>query len=395
MIKDDNIILSVPGQTLGWIELAKFFGVPCDEGQICASEKINMWARFKPEVLRYRGFRHVMPITLEERRQNTWGLEIPIFESIQSLKNAFADGKAAWVYNRPDGSPQEPARITDFVDMTQPDVVGYKHDCECFVQCFSDTTVTINDAGHGFNLSFEHVIHTDDQFNLAAKDFQFNGVNAEDMYLGLLLVRSGDFKYLTSDKTIGDSESFDISTVLTGGTSAGIADKTWRMYPFLSSVHFDLNDQQDRTGVYVPFDMQERKAGSQGGYILNVNTSSSQYTWFVDAYYVIEGINKYLYYHLQIFNPRSSAKEFTDIVMVVKRDPNGATVLPDIKIGNISVPARKSDTEQGKFETSNTILLPNDYDVNEVAWIGVQSSNTGGLQLEHTWQQVEQKLPDN
>lgn len=96
-----------------------------DVGTLCSSNRINMWAKYKP-------VRVATPkaLTEEERHSASYGitaqsvaLEYPSGANNTVIFNQARVGAYGWSYDKPTGGAQSPYRLGDFK--------GYNHACSC------------------------------------------------------------------------------------------------------------------------------------------------------------------------------------------------------------------------------------------------------------------------
>lgn len=91
-----------------------------DVGTLCTSDKINMWAKYKPFKSSTKEI-----VSENDRATSNYGIAINTFDASSNLGailDAAAQGIFGWSTQKPDGSPSEPYRLLDFD--------GYYHYCK-------------------------------------------------------------------------------------------------------------------------------------------------------------------------------------------------------------------------------------------------------------------------
>lgn len=159
-----------------------------DVGTLCTSSKINMWSRYKPvPFLNKIRFEDTIitvnshdswadtPITTGSGAQNLpWyrgSSTNPIYSvpTITSYLEMFSSGVAnpssKWVYNRPNLSLNQPARMGDFI--------GYNHTAVCPLQAYTNYT-PFKDDNNNVTLGKTHI----DQYIYAGFNNLDNALNA-------------------------------------------------------------------------------------------------------------------------------------------------------------------------------------------------------------------------
>lgn len=182
----NNGIITAPIET--WdpytaLGMSATAGVGYDIGTICASGRINIWARFKP--MRYDSVRD---ITDEIRKSLNYGLAVPDKKTLPA--NTKTD---VWGYNAPRGSVyKEDYRLDDFV--------GYFHGCSEPVAAMTDVDFNIL-----FNTRITFSIHNaatpSSLYNITLSDIPA----IKDYYVCLALtLADGTVLWKTSDGTIAN-----------------------------------------------------------------------------------------------------------------------------------------------------------------------------------------------
>lgn len=172
-----------------------------DMGQIVTDSDviINKWAKYKPLRSSKLGI-----LTDAERASLNHGLVINKYTTVAGIEGASGD----WEYLRPRGlAHNEWFRFDDFAHESA-DLRGYNHYAECFVDD-ADIPSRYVKASGGIRVQINFTpdaqlpqdsIGIADLYDVNGDSFVF-----EDMYLGVLLSKGGNYRYKTSDDTIGDN----------------------------------------------------------------------------------------------------------------------------------------------------------------------------------------------
>ena len=271
-------------------------GVVVDHGG-----KINKWAKFKP----YRS--SSVETSSTGRQAAFYGLSVEVFDAIGTNPGTvgtfiqkLVNGELSWEFAPPRGLLQsEWFRILDFD--------GYDSESVCPIGELGSTNIPITQGNAIIAWDLPSQLSTG---NLKLTDLRINNVQLSSFYLGVLLYKS-DFSYhiVTSDSVLG---SGDVQVTLSGlpDSMAG----TWRMYPFFSSLHYDL-DQSQRVGKYL-------SAGWDTPYKEITFRLTSQ-SMSVYAYGVWNSAHTQIQFFVEAFNEDSIAKTIS-VQIILRRNQNGA-----------------------------------------------------------------------
>lgn len=209
--------------------LNKFGGVVDNVHQSQFSElnNANEWSRFKP--IRSKRIDYPLAEWLEKGKSGnfgedeSFGFEIPVFNSPESIMRALEDGAAMWEYKRPDGKVY-PYRAGDWRGYN-PEAVNPVGDV------VDKVYLKETNAGFFFDVNVDVVVSAlNSEYNLCLSDFEVNGIKFSDMYLGVYLKRSGGKYYFqTGSEPIGDDGLNTTIKADDGATGEYVA------YVFLSS----------------------------------------------------------------------------------------------------------------------------------------------------------------
>ena len=199
------------------------------------------------------------------------------------------------------GSQGERYRITDFD--------GYYHFAICPIGDIGSNTIPIDINGDALiEWDLESQL---DVGNLQLTDLFVNGTPLSSFYLGILLYKSDtNYRFVTSDNVLG---SGDVAITLSNVSSlAG----TWRMYPFLSSVHYSLGDNAIVGGKYL-------SAGWDVPY-KDVTFRLVSQSLSVYVYGVWNAAHTQIQFFIEAFNEDSADKTVT-IQVILRRNQDGGT----------------------------------------------------------------------
>lgn len=162
--------------------------------ELCMSTKINMWAKYKPEVIN-----QYHSITLAQRKLNNFGL-VPsqAYEGITALRNAVANDTftGGWTYNRVGAN--DFGRLDDFANSVNDTKVGYNHNAKCpfgSILPFEGTLTTNTNQRLIIPLDAPPQIadSNNDDGQLMITDFENAMYPLKDWYLGVLLYSSARY----------------------------------------------------------------------------------------------------------------------------------------------------------------------------------------------------------
>lgn len=160
----------------------------------------NMWAKFKPIILKNQNFFNLWDTTSEGEYgymgdDLTCGLDIPEFSSPSAIRTALVEGTDKWTYKPPTGGTAAPLRLGDFR--------RYIYRAVCPIGSMASSYILRETTtGYEFDINVEVVVQESD-LNLTLSDLGKNGVKFTDMYLGVYLKpQSGSGYYFggTSEK---------------------------------------------------------------------------------------------------------------------------------------------------------------------------------------------------
>ena len=187
-------------------------------GMVIVNGRINIWSAKKP-------IRSTEPngLNYEDMKFANFGLEIPIYDSIDAVMTAYGTENAGWTYARPNELDGDKFRTLDFD--------GYKHNTPCPFNPFSyPATGTTKIGGHfRAQTTMQAVSGAGNEDAISIVDIK----DIKDKYYGIYLVNNQNtarIRVITSDKTIGENGvEVDVKTdqMPTGEYS---------VIPFISSV---------------------------------------------------------------------------------------------------------------------------------------------------------------
>lgn len=293
---------------------------------LCMSERINMWARFKPEA---QGTQK--SLTLEARRTNNFGLyPLATYASKTVFVNAVAAGTftGGWGYTKPGDSAF--GRLDDFD--------GYNHYA---VPPFGrvlpfDGILSANQTVH-LEIPCEAPPSGDDTI-ITIDEFQKAGADYSNWYFGILLLhltKSTVRPMATATTKIGASQQWQIDFgYLTPSVYAG----AYRAVPFLSSKPFSVTGAEPSPVTIIG-------VGSKGATV-ELKTVSEVYVPFASCYYLSSSTLN-VNYLASIQNTGASASTFSNVVLVVAKSDTGRDSMTLVSFGNVTVAAGKTWSQSG------------------------------------------------
>lgn len=284
-------------------DIAGFFGIGSgDLGYLITNAPINKWAKFKP-------YRYPSVETSSVGRQAAfYGLSVETFTALGTnpatagtFLQKLVAGQLTWDYARPRG------KATNSEWFRALDFDGYDHNSVCPVGELGSYNIPIT-QGNAI-IAWDLPSQLSDG-NLKLTDLRVDNVQLSRFYLGVLLYKSdSSYHIVTSDSVLG---SGDVQVTLSGlpDSIAG----TWKMYPFFSSLHYDL-DQSQRVGKYIA-------AGWDTPYKEITFRLASQ-SMSVYAYGVWNSAHTQIQFFVEAFNEDSIAKTIS-VQIILRRNQNGA-----------------------------------------------------------------------
>ena len=213
-----------------------------DLGQIIsrggATEAINKWSIHKPERNAKLGI-----LTLAERQDNSFGLDIPMCTSTTGIASFMSGYASGYNYLTPSGKKSIPSqnewfRILDFD--------GYNHNANCFVNTNDLTLPTSYIVGVGGTGIYFHIgINNGNNLqadSISISDLKLGGSEGTafgSLYFGILFTDGSAYKLITSSNTLAtDVNTYgggEVSLSESGGSLSGLTTGvTYSYYPVLS-----------------------------------------------------------------------------------------------------------------------------------------------------------------
>lgn len=210
-----------------------------DVGTLCSSNRINMWAKYKP--IRYPSVKRLTDIQRKGTDGNR-GFSIPTKQTILAVMDCYDGDMNGWEYLKPTGGSTAPYRLGDFEN--------YNSDA---LEPIGGLAVAAQiSAGSGISVSADIIISNEqDETQLQLKDFDA----VRNCYFGVALIKDGAVKYrLTSDKTIAAGGGLDVVFNNNGGKwPVG----NYSVVPFLSTAQYATTDTPDTSAVYRPLPVMQ------------------------------------------------------------------------------------------------------------------------------------------
>lgn len=271
-------------------------------GALCTSDKINMWAKYKP--VRYN-FTNNRPTEWWKAANGSCGLQINYYSvanstNIQALIDRIKNGETGFSYLPPRGDAySEPFRLGDFA--------GYNPLATHNVAQISYPDSIAKDTATGNANMYIAVQWIHDDTMLSLTDLATNeGVyKLSDWYLGALVIMPRDqtLRVVSNTTKLADMENVDVLQFEVGGQG------TMYLYPILCSVTTEgkLSTGAGGYGISLPY-IQElevkcvnaHKAELEWNESSNLRLVGSSYvaTIYIDyskVQYVGDSINGYIY----------------------------------------------------------------------------------------------------
>jgi hypothetical protein len=203
-----------------------------DVGRLCAHQKINMWARYKPETavtgLVTLG---ISPISLQDRVLNGYGIECRSnagVGSISTLVDQLRAGTAVdcFTYKRPSGTIASPYRLSDFDN--------YWHNASAPIRAPYNPTDILNVTQQGTLQLYYYTDIAGSTYGLGLKDLRFQGDSQQlsEYYFGILIYNSTTYAAATQDHKMGSVQQEGLDVTLTGVPQT---TATYQMVPFFAT----------------------------------------------------------------------------------------------------------------------------------------------------------------
>lgn len=333
-------------------------------GYACSNNhgKINMWAKYKPEI-----YNSIPPITLEMRKLNNFGLApTATYTSKTSFVNAVKNGTFAggWVYSPPAGN--EWKRLSDFA--------GYNHKATSPFGTLNPSTGFLSS-----NSDFALVISAEapevddgnsDSGIISIKDMQNVNADYGNWYFGILLYNSSRNLMATAAKPFSQLEDWQVDFGWVNPTNAG----TYKGIPFISSKPFTLTGSE-------PADCKIVGIGQSGVNIILKSLSALYIPWATCWY--VDNYSTVVQYEATITNTGSSNVTLTNVVLQVAFDENGLNATTLVSFGTVTVPAGTVWRKTGQVT-----LTSRSYQFCQMSYSGSTSEWVN-------FEEIEQEEPDS
>lgn len=292
-----------------------------DVKTLCMSVKINMWARFKPEVINTPE-----SISLVQRRSNNFGLSpTETYSSKTAFINAVKNGTftGGWQYTRVSGTAW--ARLDDFVNYNHRATAPFGTLLPGKFMLTSNSTVSL--------LVPASAPENDDTI-IGIDEFQKGGADYKNWYFGILLYHASRQFMATTTQPIGTKQDWQVPFGWINPSNAA----TYKGVPFLSSKPY-VNGGQD------PSDVQIIGIGNKGVSI-QLATTSQTYVPSATCYYK-DGTTLNVNYLVTIQNTSTQQVTLTSVVLMVATSSAGANSQTLVSFGTVTVGANQTWTQSG------------------------------------------------
>lgn len=279
-----------------------------DVATLCMSDKINLWARYKPEAIGT----HVS-LNYEQRKNNNFGIEPSVIYSnysqfLDAVKSGTFDG--GWKYNKIDVPSGDWARLDDFVD---PDSnAGYNHYAK-------NPFGNLQEASYVLSSNVIVALVPPPAPEVAAasgmlslEDFNNSVLSFKDYYPGVLIYSPYKTLAATTTATIGEGTDWQINFGRLGDSYAG----PYVGVPFLSSAPFEYGGAMPTNAVVVGVGVTE--------VWIDFITAEALYKVALKVGY-INSTSTAIHYKVSITNNSNVPRTFDDALLRVAQDSKGVT----------------------------------------------------------------------
>lgn len=301
-----------------------------DVATLCLSDKINKWAKYKPEAT---GTMQTLTLTLRQR--NNFGLVPSVkYQGINAFISALEDGtyNGGWTYIKPNANQWK--RLDDFVGYnhkaTSP--FGYITEGEYLLTGTNDVTIAAPIPSGS---------DADGLIDLA--DMQNTDLVISNFYFGVLLYGS-QILYATAENTVGNHDW----NVRFENIPKSFADY-YIAVPFLSSKQLTYGEALP-SGVVIAGTGQE-------GVDVSINTIETYYKYFISAYYT-SNTSQSIKYTATITNPSDKAVVFSSVKLSFATTVSGTSSITPITETNVTVQPNSTWTKSGTYPA---LQHPNGY----------------------------------
>lgn len=321
--------------------------------------------------------------------------------------NRLVAGDLPWAYVRPNGSPSNWYRQTDFS--------GYYHDAQPPLGALgSDGGVipaeTTQQGYRRITLTFD--TNADDDMSLMLKHFKVGNTSLSVFYLGVVLYRGQrDYRIVTGTNPIGNEGDGASAEFLLGYDDIG----RWKVFPFLSSQQITI-DGQLQTGLYLSAGW-DGDVSTPGGTSIYIKPQGSYIQITVDALWTDPDRAHHpviAVTDVMVVNENSAQLNISSITVYLMSKTSsqayseGSTILSWTYNTPFTVPARsyamlppaeqKTYTNSVTGETADVSVvheftLPSHlpYDSTKEYYLTARIS---GITMENTYQTLESLFPD-
>lgn len=298
-----------------------------DLGTLCTSDKIIMWAKYKPEDIN-----QLEPPTESQRKSNNYGLAWLSWSTPSLMANNVAN--FGWTYKKP----------TKF--FRQDDFAGYNHNATSFLPYLeSPQTVYTRNTTTVCNISLNMPRISTDEDRLTLADLSIADTPLSRFYFGVILKKGSETIILTQG-TAGLSSTLEIDfpTPLPSGS--------YSAWLFASSVPV-LKNQSNRAGNYIG---------------LNVPQASTMiFTAYTDPYSIsVKGVIAYnsdgsrrIEYTITLFT--QSAMTFHNVNVTIYANSSSGTQVGYALVGDVSLSNAQTRTITGSINVTNGDIFGNTY----------------------------------
>ncbi len=339
---------------------------------LCASAKINMFARWKPEPIGGSD-----PITLDQRKDNNFSIyPTATYNSRLDFINAVKAGTftGGWGYNRVLMSNASHAgRMGDFLSYPTRTAQGYWHKATSPFGALLPFKATLTADTNNKTVIPLDAPDTSDPRLLNLADFRKSGASYKDWYLGVLLYHSSRYFIATATSPIGTLQDWQVSF---GHLDPSYA-ATYKGVPFLSSKPYTVNGTEQAGTQIIGI-------GNPGVNIELVKITA-QYKFLLTC--IFTGDTNTISYELKITNASTASRSFAAVTLYAASSSAGAGSVQIVSLGTITVAAGATVTKTG----TKALTAPSGYASNYYLWCRV--TFTGAAAADQTWVPIDQYDP--
>lgn len=231
---------------VGLFEVAAQLNEKFNLDDVCLSDYINIFARYKPQAI-LASQETPGVITEAQRKQTNYGITPFSFTNYRNVVNYCNGNLNGWSWQK----PKTWYRLTDFC--SEDGKKGYWHNAPKivnFVKILNDNVANYAGAGSLSNLSFVVSLPVQNGYydEAVTLDLLFPDILGSRFYFGIYITNGTQSRRVTGTVPLGriSSDMYDQIEFSAVNIPAG----NWKAYPFLSSVQMSLGDEDTVATFY-------------------------------------------------------------------------------------------------------------------------------------------------